>query len=179
MVIHLLWSICYPKQWVISIITSHHSPLTTIQERLRVPCQESRFWEWCERGHRPFFGCNFSGFLWCLKITYVENKLPFFFHQLLPLKAAKKLPKLKVRYVFQVDVKHFGCFCLGLYLFWMCWMCLKIEHFKHSIALPEANIAAANRPSQKETIFFQPSIFRYYVSFREGNRIFPLWEWST
>ena len=34
--------------------------------------------------------------------------------------------------------------------------------------LPETNIAAENRPSQKETIVFQPSIFRGYVSFREG-----------
>ena len=30
-------------------------------------------------------------------------------------------------------------------------------------------MAPENRPSQKETIVFQPSIFRAYVSFREGN----------
>ena len=29
--------------------------------------------------------------------------------------------------------------------------------------------APENRPSQKETIVFQPSIFRCYVSLREGN----------
>ena len=36
-------------------------------------------------------------------------------------------------------------------------------------ALPETNIAPENRPSQKETIVFQPSIFRCFDSFREGN----------
>ena len=36
------------------------------------------------------------------------------------------------------------------------------------VTLPETNIAPENRPSQKETIVFQPSIFRDYVSFREG-----------
>ena len=36
--------------------------------------------------------------------------------------------------------------------------------------LPETNIAPENRPSQKETIVFQPSIFRGYVSFRECNK---------
>ena len=34
--------------------------------------------------------------------------------------------------------------------------------------LPETNIAPENRPSQKETIVFQPSILRCYVSFKEG-----------
>ena len=37
----------------------------------------------------------------------------------------------------------------------------------HSLKLT-AN-APENRPSEKETIVFQPSIFRCYVSFREGN----------
>ena len=36
--------------------------------------------------------------------------------------------------------------------------------------LPETNIAPENRHSQKETIVFQPSIFRCYVSFREGSQ---------
>ena len=35
--------------------------------------------------------------------------------------------------------------------------------------LPKTNIAPENTPSQKETIVFQPSIFRGYVSFREGT----------
>ena len=38
-----------------------------------------------------------------------------------------------------------------------------------SITLPETNIAPENRPSQKETIVFQPSIFRSYVRFGEGS----------
>ena len=37
------------------------------------------------------------------------------------------------------------------------------------VTLPETNIAPENRPSQKETIVFQTSIFRGYVSFREGT----------
>ncbi len=39
----------------------------------------------------------------------------------------------------------------------------------HSLwnTLPETNIAPENRPSQKRGL--QPSIFRCYVSFREGN----------
>jgi len=32
-----------------------------------------------------------------------------------------------------------------------------------------SNVAPENRPSQKETIVFQPSIFRCYVGFREGR----------
>ena len=38
------------------------------------------------------------------------------------------------------------------------------------ISLPETNseFTPENRPSQKETIVFQPSISRCYVSFREG-----------
>ena len=36
--------------------------------------------------------------------------------------------------------------------------------------LPKTNIGPENRPSQKETIVFQPSIFRgENVSFRVGN----------
>ncbi len=38
--------------------------------------------------------------------------------------------------------------------------------------------APENRPSQKETIVFQPSIFRAYVSFREGNCLTFFWPWS-
>ena len=38
----------------------------------------------------------------------------------------------------------------------------------HSLRLTA--FAPENRPSQKETIVFQPSIFRCYVSFREGNK---------
>ncbi len=34
--------------------------------------------------------------------------------------------------------------------------------------LPKANIAPEHRPSQRERIIFQPSIFRGYVSVREG-----------
>ena len=43
--------------------------------------------------------------------------------------------------------------------------------------LPKTNSLAPEKlPSQKETIVFQPSIFRCYVSFREGNHTsFP---WS-
>ena len=39
------------------------------------------------------------------------------------------------------------------------------------VTLPKTNVAPENRPSQKETSIpiFQPSIFRCYVSFREGN----------
>ena len=37
----------------------------------------------------------------------------------------------------------------------------------HDVTLPKTNIAPENRPSQKETIVFQPSIFRGYVSFGE------------
>ena len=60
--------------------------------------------------------CNFSGLM--VSENYIRGKQAAVnFHQFLRLKAAKKLPKIKVRYVFQVDVKHFGCFCLGLYLF--------------------------------------------------------------
>ncbi len=40
--------------------------------------------------------------------------------------------------------------------------------------LPETNMTPENRPSQKETIVFQPSIFRDYVSFREGRSCEPL-----
>ena len=42
--------------------------------------------------------------------------------------------------------------------------------------LPKTNSLAPEKlPSQKETIVFQPSIFRCYVSFREGNHTsFPL-----
>jgi len=36
--------------------------------------------------------------------------------------------------------------------------------------LPETNIASENRPSPKERIVFQPSIFSCYVGFREGSR---------
>ena len=36
-------------------------------------------------------------------------------------------------------------------------------------ALPETNIAPENGPGPKRKIIFQPSIFRGYVSFREGN----------
>ena len=39
---------------------------------------------------------------------------------------------------------------------------------KETSTLPETSIAPEIRPSQKETIVFQPSIFRGYVSFREG-----------
>ena len=35
--------------------------------------------------------------------------------------------------------------------------------------LPETNVAPESRPSQKERIVFQPSIFRCDVSFREGT----------
>lgn len=35
--------------------------------------------------------------------------------------------------------------------------------------LPEARIAPENRHFQKERIVFQPSKFRYYMSFREGS----------
>ena len=35
--------------------------------------------------------------------------------------------------------------------------------------LPRTNIAPEHMVFQKETIVFQPSIFRCYVSFREGN----------
>ena len=35
--------------------------------------------------------------------------------------------------------------------------------------LPKTNIAPENCPSQKETMALQPSIFRCYVSFPEGN----------
>ena len=38
--------------------------------------------------------------------------------------------------------------------------------------LPETNIAPETRPSQKERIVFQPSMFRCYVSF-EGS-MYPL-----
>ena len=39
--------------------------------------------------------------------------------------------------------------------------------------LPKTNIAPENRPSQKESSIpvFQPSIFRCYVSFREGTHL--------
>ena len=36
--------------------------------------------------------------------------------------------------------------------------------------LPETNMALENRPSQKERIVSQPSIFRDYVSFRRVNK---------
>ena len=38
-----------------------------------------------------------------------------------------------------------------------------------NITLPETNIAPTRKLTQKETIVFQPSIFRCYVSFREGK----------
>ena len=57
--------------------------------------------------------------------------------------------------------------------------------FFNRYTLPETNIAPARKPSQKETIVFQPSIFRCYVSFREDilshcipkylQRFFPFW----
>ena len=39
------------------------------------------------------------------------------------------------------------------------------------VTLPETNIAIApkNKPFLKERLVFQPSIFRCYVSFREGK----------
>ena len=40
---------------------------------------------------------------------------------------------------------------------------------KKTFTLPKTNIAPENRASQKETLVFQPSIFRCYVSFREGK----------
>ena len=42
--------------------------------------------------------------------------------------------------------------------------------------LPETNITPARKLAQKETNLPQPSIFRVYVSFREGK---PIWEWVT
>ena len=51
-----------------------------------------------------------------------------------------------------------------------CFVCLQIRDLTKDpwITLPETNIATENRPSQKETIVFQPSIFRCYVSSQEG-----------
>ena len=43
------------------------------------------------------------------------------------------------------------------------WISLGLFH----PTFPETNIATENRPSQKKLVF-QPSIFRGYVSFREG-----------
>ena len=47
----------------------------------------------------------------------------------------------------------------------------------HLYTLPETNIAPLNGPSQNETsTVFQPSIFRCYVSFREGRcNLFQEW----
>ena len=43
------------------------------------------------------------------------------------------------------------------------------NHWSWYLPSPETNIAPEIGPSQKETIVFQPSIFRCYVSFREGT----------
>ncbi len=48
---------------------------------------------------------------------------------------------------------------------WVLQLCLFFQNF----TFPETTIDPENRPSQKETIVFQPSIFRCYVSFRECN----------
>lgn len=42
------------KKWLFHLwfFNHHQSPFTTIKERLWVPCRKSRFWEWCELGHR-------------------------------------------------------------------------------------------------------------------------------
>ena len=54
---------------------------------------------------------------------------------------------------------------------YMCWT-------QKKSTLPKTNMAPENRPSQKEGIVFQPSIFRCYVSFREGNQRFkPTQTW--
>ena len=53
-------------------------------------------------------------------------------------------------------------------LHFVCFVCFRI-----SATLPQTNIAPENRPSQKETIVFQPSIFSCYVSFREGTSYSP------
>ena len=47
--------------------------------------------------------------------------------------------------------------------------------------LPETNVAPENRPSQQERIVFPPSIFRGYVSFREGSYscFFPDRQWCS
>ena len=44
----------------------------------------------------------------------------------------------------------------------------KIHMIWDSITPLKTNMEPENRPSQKETIVLQPSIFRCYVSFREG-----------
>ena len=41
---------------------------------------------------------------------------------------------------------------------------------RKNATLHEANITPANRPFPKGDVTFQPSIFKGYVSFREGNR---------
>ena len=38
----------------------------------------------------------------------------------------------------------------------------------HVCTLPKTNIAPETRPSQNRKLIFQPSVFRRYVSFREG-----------
>ena len=45
----------------------------------------------------------------------------------------------------------------------------EIEKNKNWNAPPKTNIAPENRISQKETIVFEPSIFRGYVTFMEGT----------
>ncbi len=40
--------------------------------------------------------------------------------------------------------------------------------------LPETNIAPENRPKPNRKVVFQPSIFRGYVSFREGKTLKPI-----
>ncbi len=60
------------------------------------------------------------------------------------------------------------------------WLYLEYKRIRHEVisngyniekcTLPEIHIATENRPSQKETIVFQPSIFRCEnASFREGS----------
>ncbi len=57
----------------------------------------------------------------------------------------------------------------------LCGTCLDFIPLQESVAsryiLPKTNIAPENRPSQKVSLVFQPSIFRCYVSFREGSRL--------
>ena len=47
------------------------------------------------------------------------------------------------------------------------------------ITLPETNVAAENRPSQKETIVFQPSIFRCECLLLVSGRVFCLFHLTT
>ena len=47
-----------------------------------------------------------------------------------------------------------------------------LSHDLQGFTLPKANIAPENRPSQKETIVFQPSIFRGYVLVFRGVIIY-------